>query len=56
MKKLMSLLLAALFAVSLSVATFAEDKPAPEKKQAKHSEGKKHSKKKSAEVKKEETK
>jgi len=53
MKKLFSLLLAALFALSLSFATFAEDKPG-DKPAA--SEGKKKAKKKHAEEKKEEGK
>jgi hypothetical protein len=45
MKKVLSLLIAALFAVSLSVATFADDKPASGKEAAKTTEGKKKSKK-----------
>jgi hypothetical protein len=46
MKKVLSLLMAALFAVSLSVATFADDKPAAGTKEAATTtEGKKKSKK-----------
>lgn len=46
MKKVLSLLMAALFAVSLSVATFADDKPASGTKEAATTtEGKKKSKK-----------
>ena len=46
MKKLLSLLVAAVMALSLSFAVFAEDKPAGEKSAA--SDGKKKAKKKSS--------
>jgi hypothetical protein len=45
MKKLLSLLMAALFALTLSVPTFAEDKPASGTKDAASAEAKKKSKK-----------
>ena len=51
MKKLLSLLVAAVMALSLSFAVFAEDKPAGEKSAA--ADGKKKAKKKSADKKKE---
>ena len=52
MKKLLSLLVAAVMALSLSFATLAEDKPAAEKPAA--SEGKKKAKKKADKEKKKE--
>ena len=51
MKKLFTLLFAAVMAMSLSFATFAEDKPATEKPASTHSSSKKKSKKTSAEKK-----
>jgi hypothetical protein len=45
MKKLLSLLMAGLFALTLSVPTFAEDKPASGTKDATSAEAKKKSKK-----------
>jgi hypothetical protein len=51
MKKLLSLLVAAVMALSLSFAVFAEDKPAADKSTT--SEHKKKGKKKSADKKKE---
>jgi Spy/CpxP family protein refolding chaperone len=56
MKKLLSLLVAAVFALTLSLATFAEDKPAdkPAAAEGKKKTKKKHDKKKEGEATKEE--